>query len=170
MTWAVANSTGGGGGSDPTHIEFTLTVQGNGWAAVGFNTVPLMAGADMCVGWIPEGGGDAVVFDAYASGHTQPIPDTDQSGTPGQNNVELVASSTVCRSAWWQGYERGRKGHERGMSADVGPGAGCKRGYRPGAAGFDATVLAMHPARFQPFPARRWPFPDVGPSLTLALP
>ena len=99
VAWTVSNTTTGASDGEPTHIEFTLTVQGNGWAAVGFNTVPLMDGADMCVGWIPESGGDAVVFDSYGVGHSQPIRDTDQSGTPGQNNVELVASSTVCRSA-----------------------------------------------------------------------
>lgn len=74
-----------------THIALSLTTRAGGWVAVGFNTIPVMAGADMYIGWV-DGDGTPHVADAYATGHSQPRPDTEQGGT---DNVDQVIATTV---------------------------------------------------------------------------
>ena len=84
--WAVDDAA--------THVALALTTRAGGWVAVGFNTIPVMAGADMYIGWV-DGDGTPHVADAYATGHLQPRPDSELGGT---DNVDEVAIATTVRN------------------------------------------------------------------------
>ena len=59
-----------------THINFTVNANTKGWASVGFNTAPTMAGADMYTGWVNDNTGQLTLLDTHSSGQTQPAVDT----------------------------------------------------------------------------------------------
>ena len=66
MSWA----------SNATWITFTLEASVSGWLGVGLNTVPLMAGADIYVGWVDGTSSAVTMLDMHASGHSVPIVDS----------------------------------------------------------------------------------------------
>ena len=67
--------------SSATAITFTVTGTVTGYVSIGLNSVGLMAGADIYVGWVDAAGGTAHVADASSTGHSQPTLDTANGGT-----------------------------------------------------------------------------------------
>lgn len=53
-------------------LDMTLAVGTGGWVGVGFNTTPMMAGADMVI----ADAASASVLDTHATGQSQPVTDT----------------------------------------------------------------------------------------------
>ena len=61
-------------------ITFTMSSAFTGWVAIGLNSQPTMAGADMYVGWVGRKSGKAVVLDTHGTGRETPVSDTERGG------------------------------------------------------------------------------------------
>jgi hypothetical protein len=87
---AIAWTVNGG-----SSITFTLRANVTGWVSVGLNSVALMAGADMYVGWVATtGGAVTTVIDTYATGRSTPTLDTAGGGTSDVTGVSGTRTST----------------------------------------------------------------------------
>jgi hypothetical protein len=61
-------------------LSIRMVSRMTGWVAVGFNDRPLMAGADMYVGWVSRKTGAATVLDTHAVGRSPPRVDAEHGG------------------------------------------------------------------------------------------
>ena len=76
---------------DPAKTEITFTVTGStaGWVGFGISTKPAMTNCDMYVGWYANN--QLTLVDSWASGQSQPSPDTTNSITnPTGSEVTIV--------------------------------------------------------------------------------
>jgi hypothetical protein len=70
----------------PPNITVTVTATTTGWAAIGFNSMPQMPGADIALGWVKGGSGS--LGDLAATVYAQPSFDV-------QQNLMLLSATEV---------------------------------------------------------------------------